>query len=78
MKWIINKVIDKYQAHGGGDYLFSVDCNYDPTCSEYFKQAVNKYGVLKGIRLGVNRIKRCNNPNKIDKNYDPLPEKLPS
>lgn len=35
-------------------------CIYYPTCSEYMKQAIEKHGVLKGLRLGSVRIARCN------------------
>jgi len=34
-------------------------CAFYPTCSEYSKEAIEKYGVLKGVRLGVLRILRC-------------------
>lgn len=46
------------------------NCRFTPTCSEYTKQAIEKYGVLKGIRLGVFRILRCNPFCKGG--YDPL------
>ena len=35
-------------------------CKYHPTCSEYSKQAFQKYGFLKGSCLAVWRILRCN------------------
>jgi putative membrane protein insertion efficiency factor len=35
-------------------------CKFDPTCSEYFIQAVKKYGPLSGAARGVWRICRCN------------------
>lgn len=35
-------------------------CIYYPTCSEYTKQAVDKYGIIKGNVLGIFRILRCN------------------
>ncbi len=35
-------------------------CIYYPTCSEYAKEAVNKYGALKGIHLALKRLARCN------------------
>ena len=43
-------------------------CVFYPTCSEYTKQAINKYGVLKGIYLGFFRILRCHpwQKNHID------------
>jgi putative membrane protein insertion efficiency factor len=34
-------------------------CRYTPTCSEYFIQAVRKYGALRGAGKGVLRICRC-------------------
>ncbi len=45
-------------------------CKYYPTCSEYTKQAIEKYGVLKGIFKGFIRILRCNPFSKGG--YDPL------
>jgi len=46
-------------------------CRFYPTCSEYTKQAVIKYGILKGGLLGIKRILRCHpfNPG----GYDPVP-----
>ena len=35
-------------------------CRFYPTCSEYTKQAVDKYGIIKGNILGIYRILRCN------------------
>jgi putative membrane protein insertion efficiency factor len=49
MKKISIKLIEFYQKHiskffsGAG-----VHCKYYPTCSEYTKQALNKYGFFKG------------------------------
>ncbi|MBI3619727.1 membrane protein insertion efficiency factor YidD [Candidatus Roizmanbacteria bacterium] len=34
-------------------------CRFVPTCSEYMYQAVDKYGSLKGLWLGLKRIIRC-------------------
>lgn len=34
-------------------------CRFEPTCSEYTKQAVEKYGAFKGTWMGVKRILRC-------------------
>lgn len=34
-------------------------CRYLPTCSEYSRQAIIKYGPLKGTWLAVKRIARC-------------------
>ncbi|MFD0715517.1 membrane protein insertion efficiency factor YidD [Paenibacillus sp. GCM10027626] len=35
-------------------------CRFEPSCSEYMILAVSKYGAFKGIRKGVQRLKRCN------------------
>lgn len=37
-----------------------VNCKYYPSCSEYMKQAINKYGCIKGIFLGIIRLLKCN------------------
>ena len=34
-------------------------CRYTPTCSHYALEAINKYGVLKGMWLAIKRISRC-------------------
>lgn len=47
-----------------------INCKYYPTCSEYMGQAINKYGVIKGVFLGIKRILRCNPFSKGG--YDPL------
>lgn len=49
---------------------FGVECKYYPTCSEYAKQAVEKYGALKGMFLVIKRILKCNPFSKGG--YDPL------
>lgn len=45
-------------------------CRFYPTCSEYTKQAVEKYGALKGLYLGLVRILKCHPFHKGG--YDPL------
>lgn len=51
-------------------YNRGVRCKYYPTCSEYTRQAIIKYGAIKGIFLGVKRILKCNPFSKGG--YDPL------
>ena len=48
-------------------------CRFTPTCSEYMIEAIYKFGIIKGIKLGIKRIKRCR-PNG-DYGYDPVPLK---
>ena len=45
-------------------------CRFYPTCSEYTKQAIIKYGVVKGGLKGIKRILRCHPFN--EGGYDPL------
>ncbi|MDD3921103.1 MAG: membrane protein insertion efficiency factor YidD [Eubacteriales bacterium] len=47
-------------------------CRYVPTCSEYAFTAIQRYGALKGSRLAIWRILRCNPFSKGG--YDPVPE----
>ena len=39
--------------------IFGRHCRFHPTCSEYFIQAVRKYGAILGTIRGVGRILRC-------------------
>lgn len=34
-------------------------CRFTPTCSEYTRQAVERYGALKGALMGLKRLGRC-------------------
>jgi len=34
-------------------------CRYYPSCSEYMRQAVEKYGVARGLWMGAKRLLRC-------------------
>ena len=45
-------------------------CRFLPTCSTYTIEAVQKYGVLKGLKLGLKRILRCHPAHPGG--YDPL------
>ncbi len=50
--------------------LFPPTCRFEPTCSAYFIQAVEKYGVFKGSYLGIKRILKCHPWH--EGGYDPL------
>ena len=39
--------------------IFPRSCRFEPTCSEYSKQAILKYGFFYGTFLGLKRILRC-------------------
>ena len=40
--------------------LLGKNCRYEPSCSNYFIQAVQKYGAIVGAWKGTVRILRCN------------------
>ena len=46
-------------------------CRFAPTCSEYARQALVKYGPIKGLALAIWRILRCNPWG--GSGYDPVP-----
>ena len=46
-------------------------CRYTPTCSEYARQALIKYGPVKGLWLAMKRILRCHPWG--GSGYDPVP-----
>ncbi len=35
-------------------------CRFEPSCSEYMILAIEKYGLIKGLRKGFGRFSRCN------------------
>ena len=47
-------------------------CRFYPTCSQYMIQAVERFGAVRGVVMGIRRICRCHPWN--DGGYDPLPE----
>ncbi len=36
-----------------------ISCRYTPTCSEYTKQSIIKFGIIKGLFMGIKRISKC-------------------
>ncbi len=63
MKKIILKIIKIYQKFvRQGFFIFPFSfgcCRFVPSCSDYTYQAIERYGILKGIVLGCKRILKC-------------------
>ena len=52
------------------------NCRFLPSCSEYTRQAVLRFGVLRGLRLGMRRLLRCHpwGPSHGGVTFDPVPD----
>jgi uncharacterized protein len=51
--------------------LIGQNCRHEPTCSNYTIEAVETWGVVKGIWLGMKRISKCHPWGTSG--YDPVP-----
>lgn len=73
LKTAVLGAIRWYQRRGGSRRFFNLECNFEPSCSEYTAQAVEYHGVATGLKLGWQRIRRCNDPDCVVKHHDPVP-----
>ena len=62
-------LIDAYQKYVRR--VIPATCRFEPGCSDYTKQAILKYGFIKGVCKGLTRILRCH-PFSGRSGYDPL------
>jgi len=53
--------------------LFAGSCRFEPTCSQYAYEATERFGVWRGVWLGMKRLLRCQ-PLSRRFGYDPVPE----
>ena len=71
MKKLSILLIELYQKIPGP---WHNQCRFTPSCSNYTKEAIIKYGFIKGWYLGIKRILRCNPFGSYG--YDPVPTNL--
>jgi uncharacterized protein len=69
MKWLALRALRFYKRFISP--MLPSACRFEPTCSVYMYQAIEKHGVLKGGWMGIRRIGRCHpfHPG----GYDPVP-----
>ncbi len=58
MSWLALHLIRFYQRFVSP--ALPPTCRFYPSCSQYAYEAIRKYGIIKGTRLAVWRILRCN------------------
>lgn len=68
MKYLIIKAVRFYQKFLSP--LKPNSCRFYPTCSEYTVQALQKYGLILGLKKAILRILRCHPFNSGG--YDPV------
>lgn len=52
--------------------MFPRSCRFEPTCSQYALEALERYGARRGSWLIVKRVARCN--PFVSGGFDPVPE----
>ena len=57
MKFLVLDLLGVYKA--AVSPFLPPACRFEPSCSEYARQAVEKYGALKGSWMGLKRLLRC-------------------
>jgi putative membrane protein insertion efficiency factor len=49
-------------------------CRFEPTCSEYARDAIVRHGLVRGALMGIRRLARCRPGGGWG--YDPVPDRL--
>ena len=69
MKFVALRALRFYKA-AISPYMPGV-CRYQPTCSEYAAEAIDRFGPVRGIFMAARRLGRCH-PGRAG-GYDPVP-----
>jgi len=51
--------------------MIGATCKFEPSCSMYMYEAVERYGAIKGVWMGLKRLARCQPCTRGG--YDPVP-----
>ena len=68
-RWLMVRVVRGYQLLVSP--LIGNNCRYQPTCSQYCIEAIERFGVWRGSWLTLRRLARCHPWG--GSGYDPLP-----
>jgi len=52
--------------------IFGGACRFEPSCSSYAHEAIDRHGVVRGSKLAAGRVLRCHPFSSAG--YDPVPE----
>lgn len=55
-------------------FVFGGGCRFTPTCSQYTIEALEKFGTVYGLKLGIKRFLKCHPWG--GSGFDPVPDKL--
>jgi uncharacterized protein len=64
--------LNSYKAYIS--FWLAGSCKFEPTCSRYMYEAIERFGVVRGMWLGTKRLLRCQ-PFSRKFGFDPVPEK---
>ena len=73
MKKILLAIIKFYQKLISP--FLGKNCRFLPTCSAYCYEAIEKFGIFKGMILTIIRLSKCH-PFSKEHGYDPVPDKF--
>ena len=73
MKCVLLWLIRLYQR--GISAYTRPKCRFEPTCSAYAAEAIERFGALRGSYLAICRLMRCRPGG--GHGFDPVPEKWP-
>jgi hypothetical protein len=75
MIWVVRFLIRAYQYTISPVFSFLAGpgsgCRFTPTCSQYFLEAVETFGVVRGTWMGLKRLARCHPWG--GQGFDPVP-----
>ena len=70
IRWLLLRAIRGYQATLGA--IMPPVCRFEPSCSRYAAEAIERHGGLRGSLMAARRLLRCNPWG--GRGYDPVPD----